>query len=440
MQRVINIDAIRGKARQLSAAALSSALVLATMAPVFLTGSASAAQITNRSITLGSSKVSTSNTYSVDFYPTVTTTIKGIVVQFCANSPLIGTSCTGMTGMTTPAAATTFSVTQTGATSRTFTLVSPTNASTNILVGTNSTGFVPAATSGTNADRVHFTFTATNPSTLGSFYARILTYDSDSGGNDPLSYTDTTPGTHIDDGGIALSTARQLTVNAKVQEQLTFCVGTVDNTVTDTSTFNTYNGGATQYCGGSAFGANPTVDLGPVSSGSASISPVATASGGNNLTGVLLTQTNAFNGATLSYFSEQNSSSGRLKVAGAACSGSTGAPITDAGSSVTDQCFNSNATQTSFATASTEEFGMTALTPYQIGTTANLSRDANYDGNGTAAGGFAWTQGGATVTLATSSTVLDYEAMLLTFAAQTAPTTPTGTYTVTSTYVATGVF
>ena len=54
-----------------------------------------------------------------------------------------------------------------------------------------------------------------NPeNTNTTFYARILTYASVDG-----------TGAEIDAGGIAVSTAEQLTITAKVQETLTFCVG-----------------------------------------------------------------------------------------------------------------------------------------------------------------------------------------------------------------------
>ena len=449
MRHLYLVDTIRQKMKTLSAVTVSASLVLASLIPMLLAGQADAAQLSNRSIAISTSKISaTAVTYTVKFRPIVTTAIKGIVVQICQDSPLIGVACSTTNGVTATPTTGTITVSQTGGTpaSQAFNVVAP-SAATGLLVLTHATGITPLTT----AD-MSLSFTATNPSgttstggAVGTFYGRILTYSADTGAgspNNPANYSATVPNTHIDDGGTAMSTARQLTVNARVQEQLNFCVGTVDNTVTNVATFNTYNGGATAYCTGTAFSSStPTVDLGPISSSPASISPVLVASGGNNLTGVLLTQTNAFNGATVGYFAEQNGSSGRLKVPAIACSGSTGAPITDAGSSTVDQCFNSNATITSFATASTEEFGMTALTPYQIGTTANLARTANYSGTGASAGGFAWDQSGAsTVAIANSTSVLDYEAMLVKFAAQTAPTTPTGSYTVTSTYVATATF
>ena len=74
-----------------------------------------------------------------------------------------------------------------------------------------------------DANFVKFKFEATNPTgTAGTFYARIYTY------NDSTQVANhtggATVGTTIDSGGIALSTANQISITARVQEQLTFCV------------------------------------------------------------------------------------------------------------------------------------------------------------------------------------------------------------------------
>jgi hypothetical protein len=295
------------------------------------------------------------------------------------------------------------------------------------LILTNGTGLDVI----TPANPITFNFTATNPSAVGTYYARILTYNSVAGAQ---AYTSATPGTHLDDGGVALSTARQLTINARVQEQLEFCVAAIDGTI-DT------NGEAPANCAAAAFnGTNQTVDIGVVDSAAASISPVAATSGGNDRNGAAMIRTNAVNGATISYFAAQETSSGALKVVGASCGSNT-----YGSGSTTDACFNSaGGTQQDFSAAG-EGFGMTASDVLEPtgSTTTNLSRDTDYDGDGTAAGGWAWVASGANnpaETLASSSTVLDYEMLVLRFAARAAATTPTGSYTVTSTYIATATY
>jgi hypothetical protein len=143
-------------------------------------------------------------------------------------------------------------------------------------------------------------------------------------------------------------------------------------------------------------------------------------------------RTNAFGGATISYKAEQNNSSGKLKVLGAACSGT----------SSTDQCFNNAVTTDNFTNTAGERFGMslnTVLRPTGS-TTTNLTRSATYSGNGTPTANFEWDDSGAAVQIASSSTVMDYEMLVLNFAARAAATTPTGAYQVISTYIATATF
>lgn len=429
---------VRDVFKRSSSALMVAAMVLSVATPLLLSGKANAATITERKITMSSSKRGQTNaTYTVSFKPATTGNVDGVVVEFCANNPLIGTACTapnvgntleGFTAATAAAAG--------------WTLNGASDSNTVILTRTAA-----AMTSGV-AETVTLTgITNPNPTTPApaSFYARILTYNTGA-----ASYTDTAPGTHVDEGGIALSTASQLTVNAQVQEELEFCVGTVDNTVVDAATAVTFGANT---CAGAAYtGTSPTVNLGVVSTSGVTISPVSTTTSGNNSNGAVLIRTNGANGASITYFAEQDSGSGRLKVPGAACTNAATTGDFDDSSTNTDQCFNSNATQSDFtvtALRQTEEFGMTSSAVIRPtgSTTTNLVRDTNYDGDGTAAGGFAWQSNGTTTTLASSSAgatvgdrVLDYEMLILNFAARAAATTPTGQYAVTSTYVATTTF
>lgn len=251
-------------------------------------------------------------------------------------------------------------------------------------------------------------------------------------------YSDT--GTTLEwEGVFAQSTAAQLTINARVQERLDFCVGTtgIDDATTSVAADCTAVTGT-------------TVDIGIVDSSAVSVSPVVTGSGGNNVNGVAMIRTNAINGAVISYFAEQETSSGKLKVAGATCSGT----------STTDQCFNSSGTTQNSAVAGTEEFGMTisgincgSVTAYTCtfsSDTYNLVRDTQYDGSGSGtyetgnSNTWAWDDTGTVDIIASSASstvkVIDDEAMILKFAATSGVTTPTGQYTVTSTYIATATF
>jgi hypothetical protein len=192
------------------------------------------------------------------------------------------------------------------------------------------------------------------------------------------------------------------------------------------------------------------VDLGIIDSGAVSISPVSVGNGGDGENGIAMVRTNAVNGVVIDYKAIQNTSSGKLKVTGATCSG------TDP----TDQCFNSSGTTQNSMVAGTEEFGMT-VAGVNCGSVAsytctfssgayNLARDTEYDGAGSntytagAGNNYAWDDSGNADRIASSAgsavKVVDDEALILKFAATSAITTPTGSYTVQADFIATPTF
>ena len=292
------------------------------------------------------------------------------------------------------------------------------------------------------------------PAIRGTVYVRIATFSG-------AAYTGA-----LDNGTVAVSFNQRLTINARVQESLTFCVGT---TVTNAIGAN----GATPIVNGSAANVTScanadgtTIDLGVISSTASSISPVpASPSGGDARNAYIMLLTNAFNGAVVSYQSVQDgATSGRLKVPTISCSGSSGL---DAGSGSSDQCFNSSTTQTVLA-AGTEEFGMTigGVSCFAVPTAGsggytcdyttigavNLRPVTGYIGGTFVAGtsgtygtgtGFAWQSTGAAITIASttgSTKVVSNEALLLRFGATAATTTPTGSYTTLVDFIATPTF
>ncbi len=420
-----------------------------------------AAQLSHRSITISSSKLSQSSvTYAVSFRVASTTTIKGIVVEICQDSPLIGTACSTTNGVTNTPTSSTINVTGTGgctAGPTAFTVDSH-STSTGRLLLRHATGVVGCA----SGDTITLSFTATNPSgtasssgTPGSFYGRILTYAAGDGtfGNSTGAddYTSTTPGTHLDDGGVAMSTANQLTVNARVQEQLQFCVG--GTTVNDATT-SVASDCSAAFTGAASCGASgTTIDLGVLDSSSVYTSPVSTSTNGNTCNGAAMVRTNAANGVQVVYFAEQDTGSnhlGTLRVAGSTC---------NAGNVNTDQCIDAKGTTQGTFTAGVEKFGMTvgginngSTTSYVCSYTASpntckLEPATNYLGSGGVgteaygvANGFAWDESGTAQPIANSSTVVDDEAIVLRYAATANITTPTGSYGVTSTYVATATY
>ncbi len=271
-----------------------------------------------------------------------------------------------------------------------------------------------------------------NPNT--SYYPRIVLY------------SDAAHTTPVAEGVVAQTSTKQLTVNARVQERLDFCIGVsaVDDATTSI---------AADCAALTANGLGNTVDIGVVDSSQICISgPSNPCETDNTYNGIAMVRTNAFNGVVVDYYAEQNTSSGALKVPGVACSGA----------STTDQCFNSQGTTQGTFTAGTERFGMTvagvncgstaAYACVYTGGSSNLKADAAYQGEGTfgssytygTANGYAWDDTATIDRIASSAgssvKVVEDEALVLKFAATAAITTPTGSYSVTSTYIATATF
>ena len=258
------------------------------------------------------------------------------------------------------------------------------------------------------------------------------------------------------EGVFAQSTSQTLTVNARVQERLDFCVGSTAANDATTSV-----GAACSNVTGTS------VNLGNVEGSNVNVSPVATTNGGDATptNGVAMVRTNAVNGVVVDYKAILDTSSGSLKVPGAQCTNGVTTPhaISDIG---TDQCFNTSSSPGAFS-AGVEMFGMTiagincgstsAYTCSFAGGTYNLVRDGDYDGNGantfvtdidqvagTTNGSYAWDSTGTADRIASSTAstvkVVDDEAMVLKFAATAGITTPTGSYTVQADFIATTTF
>ncbi len=240
------------------------------------------------------------------------------------------------------------------------------------------------------------------------------------------------------EGVVAASTARQLTVNGRVQERLEFCVAAIDDA-------------AALPANCSAMASTTTIDIGVVDNSSVSIAPVTVTAtnGSNDFYGVAMVNTNAASGVVLTYFPQAAGSGTNelrsFRVTGATCNVS--------GTDATDQCFiDASGSGETFA-AGTERFGLVVpCIDTTQGTTTNLGSVPgayNGDDNSTTSGAdcenegeadFAWNDSGTAATLASSSNVVDDEIVKLRFAAAAASTTPTGSYTVTTTYIATPTF
>lgn len=204
-------------------------LLITAVLPLLISKKVSAyGLLTTREIRISSSATSaTGVSYLVQFNAGTTATVKSIVVDFCANSPILNATCTATVGTTVPNLGASPSVDTNGG-------VGIGNIGTGWTAGqlnsnrtltlTKAAGV--AMTAGTS---YYFTINSVaNPSTLGTFYGRILTFPNDVTSNYAAGYTATNLDTNVptDAGGVALSTAAQITVTSKVPERLLFCVYT----------------------------------------------------------------------------------------------------------------------------------------------------------------------------------------------------------------------
>ena len=412
-----------------------------------------AAEVQNRSITMGTSEADAETTYTVQFDLATAGELGAIVVEFCDNSPLPYTTCTnGQVGDDVPCVAADESAGSDGLCNTAVSLnqgsstVGSTNGECN---AANSDLTLAAPALGDRALEVSCTATETmsandtitlvfdnvdnpdntsNPDNNDSFYARIYTFDQINPTGDPNTDNpvDNTDG--VDDGGIAMSTAEQLTITARVQEILEFCVGTNTSAPADCSSM-----------------AGNAVDLGVLD-----FAGIHYAIADESEQGSVMVRTNAANGVVVDYFAEQDTTGtnhqGALRVVGSSCD------ATDPSTSETDQCINSigwngaAATQTQMV-AATESFGMCSPsvdTSSSTGSpTSNLTRDTQYDGacdNSSAANGFAFDESGSTDRIASSNTVVNDEMLDLDFAGTVDITTPTGLYSVLLTFIGTATF
>ena len=216
-----NIKAVIRRSALLAAAvavATGAALPSLLSSRVFAAG-----QVQSRSIQMSSSTPSASGvSYLVSFTP-ATTGAQSLVLDFCSDSAIIGATCGQVSGNIPDVSSASFSA-GTG--------------TANWSLGTHANGVVKLTKNtgsalGTSA--ITFTLTGiTNPTTTGTFYARVYTYDcTDYGahvGGGACSATGTaysaanSIGSDIDYGGFALSTAAAINISATVMETITFCV------------------------------------------------------------------------------------------------------------------------------------------------------------------------------------------------------------------------
>jgi len=386
-------------------------LGLATATPLLLSGAAfaSGGQVQSRFIQLSNSNPSaTGVTYNVSFKATSATAVGGIIVDFCADSPItLSGTCTFPTGFTmgsTPSiSGLTGFTTNTGWTASGY-QCGAAASNTQVAVYTAASTTAPTAFSTTP---INFQITGvTNTSTTGTFYARIYTFSSTSLPNAatycPTGTTRATTLANLQDyGGIALSTANLVNITATVQEQLTFCV-------TKTSPASGCSGGGA-----------PTLTLG---SGSPAILGTAVSSD----TAHTQITTNATSGVAVNMKAFKSDG---LTAAG--CNGMSRDNFATCGITGIGAFAN--------LAASSGNFGLNVADG--TGGTGTVTHNANY---GTTVGSYgmqaAVASGAYGDPIESSSGATKDVDSTLTFAAAAAPTTPAGVYVAYESLIATGTF
>lgn len=187
--------------------------VLSWLSLLGLFNQAQAAQITGRTMTLGTSLASASTTYTLTFtVPTTGTAIKSVRVKMCTTS---SGSCTAPSGFTNASATLSSQPTNLGAASGW--TVDDSTGGGNPCSTTNSSLCILDASNATNPSGAQTIVwgSVTNPSATNSTFYGLIT-----------TYSDSTYTTAVDTGTVASSTAGTTTVTASVFESLTFTLAT----------------------------------------------------------------------------------------------------------------------------------------------------------------------------------------------------------------------
>ncbi len=471
-----NFRQIGRKARLVTLALMLS---VSGLLPLLFQSSASAATLSSRSVTIATSQPdATGVNYSFGFTTITVAAIQSMTFQFC-NTPLGTCVLPGTDG--SPLASEKIDVSNVTAAPGAFT-------------GTNATAFTEysgadlgACSEGDGGSGVatmycvQRTQAANEAAGAKTFVINSISNPIIAAGNNEqiyvriTTYSDSSFATAVDTGTVAASIVNQLTVTGRVQERLVFCVFALDDAAGSSATVGTAATNFPTDCTAAEATASSNVDLGVIDNTSIARSPVANSPPtalGNARFGAAMINTNAANGVTLSYYATPATSGTNqlqsFRVAGSTCNASA--------AFVGDSCFvSTDNTAGETLAIGTERFGMqivcvTDSATTTAGTTSNLGT-AGSNGTGTSGGFFssyangdttlaqlqdtvatdncenteagnlmAWRDTGVAQAIISSTTVVDDELVKLRFGAAAAATTPTGTYTVASTFIATPTF
>ncbi len=440
-------------------------LLVASMAPLLIGSSADAAELLDRYTVIDKAYVNATDVEYVFHFKIPTggpTDVEGIKIQWCDSARQETCVAPSGTGFTVAAASVVSqaipdSGVSNGDTPFVDTAVGDsgeceetTNSTFEMCLTRTDTDVVDV-----NTDLILTIDGITHSDTKGSVYPQMYLYDN-------ASFTDT-GGSIYDDavhyGITAVAIADQITVSATVAEFLEFCVGTQDADIFADGVAD--NSGA-ETC---ADFTDTTLNIGNVNFSEVCYTDDSEDPVDDNLcenadyrkAGYAMVTTNASDGVSISYIAEEDSTGGAagnlgaLRVPGADCT---------VGPADENACFASAGTTQANISPGIESFGMTVADIVQdtengyngVVGTANLTREAEYDGlgkDGTAenvdcTGGVdesCWTWDESSPDkIAGSNGVVDHEHLVMNFAAAASLKTPTGTYSVTTTFIATPQF
>jgi hypothetical protein len=295
-------------------------------------------QLGNRSIQMSDSTISgTSITTGVGSGTSVTYEVSielkdnadSLAIDFCAEDPILGDTCTKPSGMSLPTAvAAPSDITGSPSPITNWTLAAN-GGGTGIELTDGGTAGSVGSNNATVGVHVFDLTGITNPTTLGSFYARIYTYtdndlESSAGAGTQYSAPNAL-GDYKNYGGFALSTTRTITITARVQETLTFCITKAGPDTWLNTTPNNPTGAAGD-CSAGEVGAAANAPA--VTLGSGSPTPVLTANTvdiGSNIGAAtdnpVFTQlsTNATHGAVINLHNSNTSCGGLSADNGSTC-------------------------------------------------------------------------------------------------------------------------
>ncbi len=375
-----------------SVAVLFSLTILFTSILPLIIGSGSvyAGTVTNRSITMGQSEPGATTSYTINWTPNSTTSIDQVVIAFCSNSPILtDTTCTTPTGFTvttTPSASESGGLTPVSGCS--WTAANAGSGDVNTLeLSYSGSSCTSLAQSTSTADNIVLS-NVTNPTPTCSsasacaFYARITTYSA------ATTWSAGSLTGVVDYGGVALSTASQIQINATVEEQLQFCVyvsscGTTPVTLTM----------------GHLVGGNTVIDSQGIYTSPVSFS----------------LSTNAYHGASVS-------------LLGGTLTDPAGQTIPAAGTTTASAIVAGTAGFGVYV--STLGGGMSVVSPY-TGTDTACSSSQCYDLDSTSS---------TSTPIAQSSAPVNNSISTMTYGVTASPTTAAGVYSATHQLIATGTF